>query len=208
MTTDTDLANAALGHLGEMPISSIDDLTSKPARVCREFRVAALRETLRMGRWNSATKRATLARVATTPSDAYPYAYQLPADLVRLLEVNGESAGAADEFMEIEGARLVVATEAVVIRYVAEVPIGQCDALLQNAVALRLAAKVAFSLTGKADMGVMMTQLFGKALAEARQSDAQEVGSGEKSGWARVFSRSRLLGMRRNFRNPQRLEDY
>ena len=47
MTTDTDLANAALGLLGEMPISLITDATSKPARVCNANASAARIEVLR-----------------------------------------------------------------------------------------------------------------------------------------------------------------
>ena len=47
MTTDTDHANAALGLLGEMPITLITDATSKPARVCNAFAAAARIEVLR-----------------------------------------------------------------------------------------------------------------------------------------------------------------
>lgn len=48
MTNNTDLANSALALLGEMPIASIDDVNSKPARFCKQFADSARIEVLRM----------------------------------------------------------------------------------------------------------------------------------------------------------------
>lgn len=209
MTNKTALANAALALLGEVAISSIDDTDSAAARVCKQFADAAIGETLRLGRWNSATKRVALVRLAETPpADSFAYYYQLPNDCLRVLEINGEEFNGSTEFFEVEDDRIASDEDAVELRYVSNADISKMDPLLQNAVALRLAHKIAIPLSGSPEKSAFMLQMFGKALAEARQVDAQECGSREKSAFARIFSRSRLLRARGRGRNPLRLEDY
>lgn len=208
MNTDTDLANAALAYLGEMPISSIDDPASKPARMCRQFAREAMNEVLRMHRWNRATKRGYLARDVVAPLGGFSYAYLMPTDCLRVMEVNDDEYRESNEHYELEGRRLLTNDEAVTLRYVAEIQIADADPLLAQAMALRLAAKVCVGLTGSAEKFTLMMNLFGKALAEARQVDAQECGSRENPSWTRIFSRSRILRNRGERRNPLRLEDY
>jgi hypothetical protein len=208
MTTETDLANSALAYLGEMPISSIDDAASKPARVCRQFARQAMDEVLRMSRWNCAIKRQALARDVADPISGFAYAFILPTDFLRALEVNDDEYRASSEFYEMEGRRILSNEEAVTLRYVRAITIAQADPLLAEAMALRLASKVCVALTGSAEKSTLMLSLYGKALAEARQADAQECGSRENSSWTRIFSRSRLLNVRGKRRNPLRMEDY
>ena len=252
MTNNTDLANAALGMLGEMPISSIDDTNSKPAVTCKAFVTAAIGEVLQLGRWNEATKRgypvetlasawlvgttyalgdrithggttyvsragSNLAKEPTVTSGwgdwwavlvGYAHRFALPTDFVRLMEINGEQVTASDEYFEIEGNYILTDSTEVSIRYIATETISTLGPLLQNAIALRLAAKVAVPLLGSAEKHALMVQLFAKALAEARQVDALESGSRENPGWSRVFGRSRLIQAKVRDRNPLRMEDY
>jgi hypothetical protein len=251
MTTNTDLANAALGLLGEMPIASIDD-ANKPAVTCKAFVTAAIGEVLQLGRWNKVTKRgypveavpadwlvgttyalgdraiyggvtyvsrvgANLAKEPTVTSGwgdwwavlvGYPHRFALPADFLRLMEINGEQVDATEEFYEIEGGYLLTESTEVAIRYIATETISGLGPLLQNAIALRLAAKIAVPLLGSFEKSAAMTSMFTKALAEARQVDAQESGSRENPGWSRVFGRSRLISAKTTTRNPLRMEDY
>jgi len=252
MTTNTDLANAALALLGEVVITSIDDTTSKPARTCKLFVADAIGEVLQLGRWNKATKRAypveTLAtawavgttyaagdrvtyggityvsRVGTNLAKeptvtaswgdywaelvGYTRRYPLPADFLRLMEINGEQVENSEEFFEVEGGYILTNAETLAIRYVGTETISTLGPLLQNAIALRLAAKIALPLLGSVEKAGYMTQLFNKALGEARLPDAQESGSRENPAWSRIFGRSRLLNARGHRRNPERLEDY
>ena len=203
MTTNTDLANHALALLGEMPISDIDSETSKPARVCLQFVQAAIDETLRMGRWNCATERVTLAKSTVGPVAGYDFYYDLPGDFIRLMEVNGEQWEDSSEFFEIEGLQLATDEDSVSIRYIQRIPIGFADALLANAIAIRLAGKIALPLTGSEEKAITFARLFREALGEARQHDAQESGTGRNPRWAKVFSRSRLLRSRGSGRNPE-----
>jgi hypothetical protein len=205
MTNDTDLANHALGLLGEAEISAITDQSSKAARTCRKFATEARQETLRMGRWNCATKRARLVETLPAPLDGYRHAYGLPSDFLRLMEVNGEAVKEADEYFEIEGLQLVTDETSVWIRYIAAIPIGACDALLKAAIAVRLASKIAIPLSGRIEQASAMEELFQRRLAEARGTDAKETGSAENSPWDRIFSRSRSGRARGGMRELGRL---
>jgi hypothetical protein len=208
MTTLTDLANAALAYLGDAAVSTISDEDSKPAVLCNQFAQSAIDEVLRMGRWNRAARRATLARDAEAPAFGFSYSYRLPDGWLRLLEINGENWEDSTQFFTIENDRLLTNEESVELRYILSIPIGQCDALCQEAIALKLAAKIAVPLLGNQDMRAVMEALAEKALHRARHIDAVEVGNKENPSWNEVFSRSRLLRIRNFKRNPLRLEDY
>jgi len=166
----------------------------------------ALEETLRMGRWSCATKRASLtASTAPTVGD-FSYKFALPATCLRVLEVNGEAIKNSDEYFEIEGAFLLSNASTCWIRYVDKITLVACDPLLALAITVRHAAKIAAALTLPSTPA--LEGLFMKRLAEARQADAQECGSRENPGWSRVFGRSRLMTTKMRDRNPLRLEDY
>lgn len=208
MTTLTDLANAALAYLGDSAITDITDTSSKPARLCNQFAQRAIDEVLRMGRWNRAARRKALVKDVTAPAFAYTSSYKLPGDFIRMLEVNGEEWQDSSEFHTIEDDRLLTDEDMAEIRYIARIEIGQADALLQEAIAVRLALKIAVPLTGSTEVQSAMFSLFQKALGDARHADAAENGSREKSAWTRIFGRSRLLRARTWRRDPLRLEDY
>lgn len=208
MTTDTDLANHALALISEEPITAITDQDSTNARTCRTFATEARLETLRMGRWNCATKRATLTKLSAVPLGNYTGQYQLPADFLRLMEVNGEAVKTADEYFEIEGKRLVTDADPVWIRYIADIGIGACDPLLQAAIAVRLAQKIALPLSARLEQAQALEDLFQRRLKEAQGIDAKETGSAENPGWERVLGRSRMGRVRGARRNPLRIEDY
>jgi hypothetical protein len=205
MTTNTDLANHALSMLGEMPIGSIDDVTSKPARLCKQFADSAIAEVLCLGRWNRATQRATLAQVLPAPVTGFTFYYQLPSDCLRVLEVNGEEWGTSDESFQLEGSKLASDATTCVIRYISQVPIGTLGVLVQQAIACRLASKLAIPLQGSAEKAGQVDVSFRRALGEARLIDAHECGSRENAPWSRIFGRSRLIMARLNSTRGGRL---
>lgn len=206
MTNNTDLANHALGLVGVAGITAITDQNSQAARTCLLFADQARVETLRLGRWNCATKRTTLAEVLPVPVEGYAHQFQLPTDFVRLLEVNGEAVKSSDEYFEIEGTALLSDEETVWIRYIRDIGIGACDPLLQAAVAAKLAQKIAIPLTAKIDLSDAMESLFQRKLAEAASIDAKETASADNPSWEKVLGRSRLSRARGYRRNPERLE--
>jgi hypothetical protein len=200
MTTQTDLANAALAYLGEKKITDIDDSGSVPARTCKRFIDDTIKEELRAARWNCAIKRQTLSQISPTPTnlgDFYTVAYQLPADYMRILEVNGEPWEASQQLFEVEnGQRLLSAESSAVIRYVALIEVHEMDPLLQKAIALQLAGKLAVPLSAKNDLQAQMLTFHQLVVSQARQVDAIEVGSREVSPYERLMNSSPLVNSR------------
>lgn len=196
MTTDTDLANYALAHLGEPTISSIAG-TSNVERLCGRFIDDVKREVIRSHRWNCATKRATLAQLETAPNHGLDHAYQLPGDFLRLLEVNGEEWEGSDQYFEVEnGEKIVTDADEVEIRYIAEIGVDDMDPLLAEAIALKLASKLAVPITGKLDNQTQMVALYNQCVRKAAATDAIETKSREGRPIDRILANSPLVRSR------------
>lgn len=88
-TTDVDLANLALSHLGDdAVIAALDGSdTSAQAGHCARFLPIARSTLLELYPWKFATRRAQPALRADQASTAWAYVYQEPADLIRVLAV-------------------------------------------------------------------------------------------------------------------------
>lgn len=85
MPSEIDILNGALGLAGMRRISSIDDGTEN-ANHCRVFYPLILDASLRMHHWNFATGRKTLGQLVDVPTFEFLYAYQVPADFIKLRE--------------------------------------------------------------------------------------------------------------------------
>tara|TARA_R110000796_G_scaffold117736_1_gene230771 strand:- start:14348 stop:14935 length:588 start_codon:yes stop_codon:yes gene_type:complete len=81
MPSETSIANVAMRHLGENPISSIDE-NSDNARLCKKYFNDAKTTALEEYCWTWAKERAQLAADATAPAFGYDYRYLLPADCI------------------------------------------------------------------------------------------------------------------------------
>lgn len=92
MATPTEIANFALGHVGQGRITSMD-LDNEPARVCKLWYNTARRETLAMANWTCASKRIEIPADAETPAYGFANQYLKPADFVRLVKINGVGRG-------------------------------------------------------------------------------------------------------------------
>ena len=205
MITETDLANRALGHIGEMRIFDINDVESKAARTCRGCIGQVIDETLREHRWNCAIARATLSELAEGPGHGFARAFQLPGDLLRLLEVNGEAFEASDEFYEVEeGKRLLTDASRAQIRYVRRIAVHEFDPLLGRAVAAALAAEICIPLNLNVQMQAQLEGLKLRAIGRARQVDAIETGSRENRPLERLRGQSPLINSRGSRREPLR----
>lgn len=206
MTTRTALANRALAHLGEEGISDIDDTTSTKARICKEFVGDVIDEVLRMHRWNCAIDRQTLSQLSEAPNHGYDYAYQLPGDCLRLLELNGEQVDGSTEFLEIEsGERLLTDEDTAEIRYIKRIDVHEFDPLLAKAVALALAVEIAIPLTKDSKKREALEGAFLRAIGRAAKVDALETGSRENGTLNRLLANSPLIRSRGFRSNPDPL---
>lgn len=175
-SSPTDICNLALAHLGEGPITSLVEDTAA-ARAC-ELHYAPTREaTLRSHRWNFAQARATLPRLVEAPSFGWAHQYELPADCLRVLEVNESEAGdLVSEAYVIEGRRILTNADEVRLVYLRRVEDeGAFDGLFVEALALRLAIALTESIRGTTQKTAELLQRYERVTAPlARRVDANE----------------------------------
>ena len=80
--SDIDICNLALTKLGQQPITSFTDNTTRSAIMGRNY--APLRDKLQRKRWNFNRVYANQPALSTAPPFEYQYAYPLPDDYLRL----------------------------------------------------------------------------------------------------------------------------
>lgn len=87
MATEVEIANMALLECGAESITALSDSTER-ARACNTAWPFVRRTVLRLHTWNAPTKRALVDEDATAPIWDYATRYPLPADCLRVLEVD------------------------------------------------------------------------------------------------------------------------
>src|SRR5688572_17149968 len=120
-TSDTEICNIALGHLGEAPITSLDE-DSKAAWACNLHYALTRDELLRAHRWNFAKDRVQLPELVEKPVFGWKHQFLLPADCLRVLEFNDQEIGNwITEEYEIEGRRLLTDSDQARVVYIKKV---------------------------------------------------------------------------------------
>lgn len=171
--TSTDIANMALGHLGTSRIADFAE-NSPAAENIRRFWDATRRTLLREFDWNFAITRASLTALAT-PVTGFAYAYQLPADCLRLLTVNGKEAGTGQARFEVESGKLLSNETPAAIRYIRDVETAtDWDDTFAVAFSYRLAAAIAPSLSAQPSLAEAMLARAEDALNKAKGVDSVE----------------------------------
>ena len=141
------VCNIALGRLGADSILSIDSAT-KEAQACKLFYQTALDEVLRTHPWNFAIRRQTLT-ASEEPSFGWTNSYLLPADCLRVLDLNDLHEFSDPPHWQIEGRSLLCDQMEAHIRYISrDADPLQYDALFVAALAAKLAALIAKKITG------------------------------------------------------------
>lgn len=203
MTTVTsvlDIYNLALTRIGHEPMASPDE-RGKGGDRCRLHYPVVLNSVLAAHPWNFAIRRAELAQLSFTPTFEFTYAFALPTSPVclRVIRTEWESAGYSStavygfpgvhglypqtvewrvESVNIGGSsvRALLCNEASCkIEYIALVDdVAQFSPLFVDAVAARLAAEIAISMTDNQSASKTMLDLYQNKMAEARIMDAFE----------------------------------
>lgn len=89
MATAVEIANMALLECGAEPITALSD-SNERARACNTAWPFVRRTVLRLHTWNPPTKRALVDEDATAPIWEFDTRYPLPADCLRVLDVDTE----------------------------------------------------------------------------------------------------------------------
>lgn len=211
MQTRTQIANNALSYLSAGSIVNLNDDDAKARAINGIFDQAA-KEVIRTHRWSCCIGRAKLSKLADDPLQngnfGYSGAYQLPADCLRILDINGEPWSEKAEFFDLNGRQLLSDLGEIYLRYVKwEDDVSQWDTLLADVVSVKIAMKVARQITTDGISAEDLERIYHRRLEDARTVDAMEVGSGENSPMERLLARSPLtkVGRSTQFRRGQYL---
>lgn len=170
MTTKVDISNQALSLIGADSITSFEEHTST-ARRMKTLYDASRKALLRLHPFQCATKRIKLTPLATKPDFGYSYQFQLPDDLIRVINTNTED-------YTIETDRLLSDQEQLQLVYVFDNKNEETyDALFIECLVLYLAYKICKAITGSqgtADSYYMQCQ---ELIKQAKAVQFQEIPS-------------------------------
>jgi hypothetical protein len=182
-TSTTDIANLALTKLGASPILALSD-PGKAARTINGIFDAVRDAELRERPWKFAMARAELPALSDPPAFGYQRQFPLPADCLRLVQV-GEGFGAfglADYQgpdnapYQVDGGVILTDLPAPLkVRYVKRVTdVSRYDAGFTQALACRLAAEAAESLTQSPQKRQLAMSEYQERIRAARRANAIE----------------------------------
>lgn len=157
MASRVDIANLALTKLGSASkITSLTD-NSVAARAMNGVYDITRKALLRRYHWSFALTRAALPALATAPAWGFAKQYQLPADYLRIVQVNDVFAvPALNDYIDGDTSAWSIESGAILtdfgaplkVRYVRDVTDeGTFDALFVSAFAAKLAAEVCEQIT-------------------------------------------------------------
>jgi hypothetical protein len=189
MSSEVDICNAALSHLGDSAnITSISPPEgSVQAEHCARYYPMARDAMLEMHDWSFATRRVVLALQTIPPSvpaTSWHYAYAMPAGVAKLISVlapeAADNTGAAFEVENLpDGTPVIYSnTENAVLRYVARVTDPtRFSSLFTDALGWLLASYLAGPIikgdagaaTGQACFKTFLGQLTNATGSDARQ---------------------------------------
>jgi hypothetical protein len=172
-----DVENDVLVRMGNVPVSAGD--TGVPYQTVHRFYDATVKEVHKVFPWSSAIVRVEMTPVTPDIETEWTYAFTLPDDFSRALDVNGNP----NIKYRIEGTTLYTDDDTGILRYVAVLmtadttPLiddGAWEPLLRECIVSRLAAKSAMRVTGSADLVQLFYQEYIINLSAARDAKAQE----------------------------------
>jgi hypothetical protein len=174
--SETEICNIALGHLGEAPITSLEE-DSRAARACQLHYALTRDELLRAHRWNFAKDRVRLSEMAEAPAFGWARQFLLPADCLRVVEFNDQEIGDwISEEYEIEERRLLTDAEEARVVYIKKISdVSRFDALFVQALALKLGIILSEQIRGTTGKTQDLTQAYERLAGPlAKRVDANE----------------------------------
>jgi len=197
--TKIDVCNHALLKVGADTIASLDvsastaEGTIQTARLCNILFDQALEETMRIYTWNCCTRRAIPVKLAAAPAFGHKFAFQLPNDALRIINVFNNTNQYDDGIRWVlEGREILCDYDVIYLKYVAKPSnIGTLDPLATQALICNLALKLSIPLHLDNDMhSQILQELEQVVLPRARSIDTFENKELllEESNW--ILSRS------------------
>lgn len=192
-----EIINLALARIGVAAIERIDE-PSEAARQAKAFYDHARRTVLRKYPWTFATRSSELA-LLPEKSTAYKYAYRYPADalcLRRLYKIGSRKPWDRKYFKSAsdkEGRTILTNMKFAEVEYTADITDTTLfDDGFIEALSWKLAAEIAFALTGKIELANNAVQAYNAYFADAAGEDAAEDREPEED--VNTFAMARFVG--------------
>lgn len=175
MASSVQICNQAMAKLGAQRITDLMDDT-RNARVLNAIYDIKRDAELAAHPWTFAITRAKIPASSTAPSFGWAYAYPLPPDCLRLVEIGEAFADYDPAGFEVEGGAILTDNASPLsIRYVQRVTnSGLYPPLFVESFACRLAAETAEELTQNLSKREAAWAERKQAIAEARRTNAIE----------------------------------
>jgi hypothetical protein len=173
----TDIANNALSGIGSSVIQDIDDEDSPLARKVKTVYEKTLRGMGRRHNWNCLLKRSELGPDLDNvdPLGEWEYAYRLPSDCLKLVQLNGVDAGSIPGKYSLEGRHILSNDDEAKIQYVSyDEDSTIYDALFVEAFVILLSSNLATVVRQDEGLAASKLQEFEAMLSEARSKDGNE----------------------------------
>lgn len=193
--SETAVANFAANTLDERRLASLDDTTTTFARYVGDEFGYLRDEFLQMYPWAFARELASLPELEDAPAFRYQYAYQLPADCLRIepITYNGAHNGKSFKFerfgtkiyTDCSGPLNVIYTKKLV-------DLQAWDSLAARALGQYIALQAAHRVTGKLSYMDKAERAFNRAMWSANHVDSLTRGTPEKIEESEVLSQRSL----------------
>lgn len=206
VTTAEEIVNLALDLLGqEDPISDLATGTSDIEIISNRWYDTVRRKVLRMYAWNFANVLDVLSvDESETPAFGYDYAFELPDDCLRVLQIGNSVDGVIlgrnlygiyGRFVYVRSEGISSTTPTISIAYTSNVEdVELFDAMFVNLLAIELAATMAYKITLKPSVRQELKNLQIEARADAASTNGQEMPPIRIETNSLTQRRSRLLG--------------
>lgn len=180
INSPVDICNLALDHLKEAPITEIENPSTPTETICARWYDHTRKAVLRKHPWNFAIKRQSLPALSEKPDFEYSKQFQLPSDFIRLISI-GEFG--TQKRYQLENGKILTddinsiftSSGALPIRYVYNFKsVTQMDGLFIDILAVEIAMKISFQITGSNTRGRELMGLLNELSPEAYAVDGQE----------------------------------
>jgi len=173
-TSEVAICNSALGLLKEDAIINLTDDNIR-AKNCNKFYARERDALLRVYPANFSTTRAVLNQSTNTPAWGFSYAYPLPSDYIRFIEMQDGNIYAHKIEWVVDALCLVTDASTVKIKYTRAVTdVNSMDELFKRWLGHRMATLMAYPITGKRSLAMLMKELEEEVEMEAMNVDSQE----------------------------------
>ena len=176
--SDVSICATALLELGSRPINSFNEDT-EGARLCANLYDNVRDEQLRQHPWNFAKKRMALTPLIEKPAFDFAYAFQLPTDFIRLIEVNGfrelNGVGFPPGYV-VERGKILCDVDKINLRYIFrnDQP-NEWDAAFIRVMVLAMKKSLAYAITRDQAAVANANQEWALALRTAKLTNGMEI---------------------------------